>query len=746
MKQTKLTLLLIITSFICCRSAFTAENGEVSLVHSATRSFVIKTGAYVVSYKPSKSNDGWIVIGRNGVSNSVITTKLANGAEFNPTDIGDANVYGWIDPRKDSQILKSINATEMSDKIVVQFNSERRWAFMTSQLTAYKRYPGLLNWNVRIKAKSDKTFNVDPEPDCRFMTASLPESGGSYWGGTSDAPHDVIRYMTQRGPATGIAYFNDLSMKSSVFYLQDYTSLNDLYRLTGFANPFDYPSEGQAGSVKMGKPWHDFQDSLVNGVVQHAKPFASTVDSLWRFGYERPFGFRVPKGAEFTAVDTYLYLKPDPQKDSISVCKSFVETLASIYRYIKKPAIVETDWVGDVVPRLMKDLMREPNISHLNEKNQFPRAYVSYEHKDYQLWTLAQLLHPLIEYVKKYPQHKEAIEIKQHLEESLPLFYDKDFKGFNNNLPPLNQKMYFHSVYTFIPVMMIADIALLGNKDAKEMISGYRPRLLDMGRKTGYVFADMWLEDYSKQSGYYQFDETGAYVYLMMALYELSGNKDAEALDNAKAAAEKLLGRCMDLGWQVNITATGAVGCEKLYKVTGDTRYRDIAYIPLANTLRQAWLWECDYGVGEKTTTFWAFCGTPAATSSAEFETHRTRLHLKQYQELAKAHLTPEVNAMLSDSWQMGPMQSRFTLPPYMKAAGASKYIAAEGKYETDCGEIRYDQMIPLEDVRVGWCTDLEWWNNNAKLGVVGQEIYGAGGMIWYAVWQNLLESQKMTD
>jgi hypothetical protein len=53
--------------------------------------------------------------------------------------------------------------------------------------------------------------------------------------------------------------------------------------------------------------------------------------------------------------------------------------------------------------------------------------------------------------------------------------------------------------------------------------------------------------------------------------------------------------------------------------------------------------------------------------------------------------------------------------------------------------------MIPLEDFRVGWCTDLEWWNDNAKLGVVGQEIYGAGGMIWYAVWQDEINNRKQS-
>jgi hypothetical protein len=62
------------------------------------------------------------------------------------------------------------------------------------------------------------------------------------------------------------------------------------------------------------------------------------------------------------------------------------------------------------------------------------------------------------------------------------------------------------------------------------------------------------------------------------------------------------------------------------------------------------------------------------------------------------------------------------------------------GKSQTESGGIRRDQMIPLEDFRVGWGTDIEWWQNSAKPGVVGQEIYGAGGPIWYAVWQDELE------
>lgn len=139
-------------------------------------------------------------------------------------------------------------------------------------------------------------------------------------------------------------------------------------------------------------------------------------------------------------------------------------------------------------------------------------------------------------------------------------------------------------------------------------------------------------------------------MYLVMALYELSGGKDAECLEAAKAAAEKLCERCLDLTWEVNMIVVGAVACEQLYRATGDARYRDLAYIPLAGTLKEAWLWECDYGIGERTTTFRSFSGCPAAPTTAEFESHRVQLYFKDYAALAADYVAPNVRAMLDDA------------------------------------------------------------------------------------------------
>lgn len=732
---------ILFLSFVCTAQA---QDSKVTLIKSDDKSFELQTGQYILKYAPleAKIKEGWITITNKSAPDYAIATKLANGGNYNVTDAGagEKEAYGWKKSRKDSKIFRSLSINETSNLIEITIDSQRQWADFDSVITLYKDYPGLIHWKVTANVKADMSFAGEVDPDCFFMNMEKVEMGhdnlGLPYGQTST--HDTVRYMTQRGPAAGIVYFRDVPMDSLVFYFEDFSSLNDLYKLTGAENPYNYPADGNPGSVKLGKAQSWFQHAGDGTKLIKPKPFKHEVKPYHNFGYHRPFAYRIPKGKSIVVSDTYLYLKPSPKNstDNTVICRNFVEMLANVYKYIYKPPILRTDYANDVVPQLCEDILRPENHS-IHSGNFYPKAYVNYKHDGTQLWTVSQLLSPLIEYCKKYPQHKAPVELKKKLEKSLLTFYDEQYQGFNNGLPPLEQKTFFHTVYIFNPVVMVADIALQGNKDAEYMIKGFKPKLLEMGQKADYVFGNVWLEDPSKMDNYYQFDETGAFVYVMMVLYELSGNEDLTCLEAAKAAAEKLTDRCLDLGWEINMTAVGAIGCEKLYKATGDQHYRDIMYIPLAGTLQQAWLWECDYGFGEKATTFWALCGTPSAPSSAEYETHRARLHLKQLCKLTGDSLGQEITAMVNDAWRYGPTQSLFSLPPFIIKAGADKYIAKEGSLQTNCGDIRYDQMIPLEDFNAGWGTGLEWWNNNSKSGVVGQEIYGAGGPIWYAIWQD---------
>ena len=736
MTVNRLTFWIALCPLLCAVSFLQASDAAVVLVKSDAVSFVLQSGEYTASYAPleCEHTKGWITIARSGIDGPAIATKLANGAHLDVTDAGagEKQAYSWKQDRKDSRIFRDVRVAELEQAIEITIASSRQWADFRSTLTAYKDHPGLLHWKVTADAKTDKAFSGGVEPDCFFLTKG-PATVPSGVLGT----HDTVRYMTQRGPASGIVYFRDLPLDSLVFYFEDFSSLASLYRLTGADNPYDYPAPGNPGAVKLGEAESWFQQAGDGSRRVPPTAFPHDVKAYRNFGYHRPFAYRVPKGTSLVLSDTYLYLRPAPdaKQDNALVCRNFVEMLAGVYPHIDKPEKIATDWADDIVPKLCADIMRPGNFSMIGDKF-YPRAYVSYEHADAQLWTLAQLLCPLTEYVNRYPDRNAPAELKRKLESSLRSFYDEEYRGFHNNLPPIKPDMFFHTVYILNPAMMVADLALVGNKDARYMIEGFKDRLLKMGRTCDYVFGNVWLDDFSKMNSYYQFDATGAYIYVMMALHELSGSEDVRCLNAARAATERMGERCMDLGWQVNMTCAGAVGCEKLYQATGNERYRELMYIPLANTLQQAWLWECDYGIGEKTTTFWAFCGTPGAPSGAEYESHRARVHFRQLCSLCGSSLGREVTAIIHDAWRYGPTQSRFALPPILVDVGAEEFIAREGSGQTNCGQIRYDQMLPLEDVNAGWATDLEWWNNNSKPGVVGQEIYGAGGPIWYALWQ----------
>jgi hypothetical protein len=711
-----------------------SNTNAVEFTSKTEHSFELRSGEYRISYDVQKDRDGWILVSRAGCD-GVIGTKLAQGQSLDVTAAraGEGDIYQWeAGVRKDSCVFRSLECRQDENKVEIEIRSERQWAAFVSRLIAYRHHPGLLHWTVTATALQDKAFSGEATRDAQFVTGPITNDWQRH------TTHEVVRYAVQRGPGSPVVYFQDLPMKSLVFYFEDLTALNDLYRSTGCEVPFDYPVPGNPGKVGMGEAASWFQPAATpDGLRNPPKPFEAKVEAFSDFGYRRPDGFRIKKGASLVLGDTYLYLRPADKTNNASICRSYVEMMADVYGYILKPGQVQTDWRRKVVPQLARDVMRPENTTKYQDKYLLPKAYVGYEHDDMQLWTLLNLLHPLELYTKKFPEQKDARELRDRLSAALPLFWDKNLKWFGNNMAPCNPDMFMTSVYIFIPAHMLADLAMEGHQTAREMFLDARERYLAMGKACDYAFADVWLRDFSKQTVLYQFDATGEYIYLMMAYYNLSGGKDAEALVSAKAAAGKLEQRCMDLGWQVNMTAAGAVGCELLAKATGEQHYHEVAFIPLANTLLQAWLWEGDYGTGEHTTTFWAFCGCPGAPCSAEFEAHRTRLAFRQYLDVARKTVSPSIAGMLEDGWKRGMTQSRYSLPPLLAKAGAKSAMAAEGKRQTNCGEIRHDEMIPVEDVRAGWTTDLEWWQNNAKMGVVGQEIYGAGGPIWYALWQD---------
>ena len=246
----------------------------------------------------------------------------------------------------------------------------------------------------------DRAFSGEATPDAHFVTRS---SDGKQIVRTS---HEVIRYAVQRGPGNPVVYFQDLAMRSLVFYFEDLTSLSDLYRATGCDVPFDYPIAGNPGAVAMGPATHWFQAAAApDGSRLDPKPFEPKVEVYSEFGYRRPRAYRLRKGEQLVLGDTYLYLRPVSENenkiDNASVCRNYVEMLADVYQHIRKPPQIATDWRRDVVPQLVRDVQRPENTTRFRGEFTIPKAYVGYEHDDTQLWTVLNLLHPLELYTKQ---------------------------------------------------------------------------------------------------------------------------------------------------------------------------------------------------------------------------------------------------------------------------------------------------------------------------------------------------------
>ena len=80
-----------------------------------------------------------------------------------------------------------------------------------------------------------------------------------------------------------------------------------------------------------------------------------------------------------------------------------------------------------------------------------------------------------------------------------------------------------------------------------------------------------------------------------MLLYHRFTGK-AEYLEEARAAADRLLGMGFEFPYEFATTALAPLALLRLYKLTGDQRYLEGITIPIAAILRHTWLFNPDYG------------------------------------------------------------------------------------------------------------------------------------------------------
>lgn len=420
----------------------------------------------------------------------------------------------------------------------------------------------------------------------------------------------------------------------------------------------------------------------------------------------------LPANQGITLYDSYLALAPDEPSDENEQFTRFLQGLGATYDLIAKPVDEQQDW-RDLAEKTIRDL-DNPEASVTIDGKRYLRAYISDTRQSAELITQLDVLTGLRRYERAF---NVVLPLADQLSSILPDFYAEDYGMMVNGGPiQLGLPTKFDSWYEMGHHLKLAELALLGDATAKELILKSAPTLIEWGQAVDYRF-HQFVTPKTWQGTGREPDVAGCYAYTMLLLHELTNEQ--QYLDEAKAALEQIAGNGFKLAYETHITAQSIAAGARMYTLTNDEQYLNVVNAALANVLRLTWLWESDYGAATAYRTFWGLGPTQASGVSTPKEQYEAWIYIREAHNLLRGKIDPDIEKLLAEFVRQVPQSSAYSLPPLLPPGAAS---ANPGAYPT----VKRNDLslyIPLEDVREGF----------GLSGVIGQEVYGAGMAPTYA-------------
>lgn len=574
---------------------------------------------------------------------------------------------------KKLDLLYSVTSVRHSGSTYV-LKGRSSWASFTISIDLPSATPGLLHFKLALALRK-----VPPEPQRGVPDVQL-----------THAPAASLKEYAPAPPIAGSSVlFSSPSLGSSMLYLADLTSLGPYFDRTrsGATQPnFAYPKAGDKGSLV---------GATGDGYFGYLVP-PSSLDTL-------------PHGKSTPVVDSYLYLVPNIPGDETAMADTYLKTLGAVYAALPKPSLPPADWKS-LAAKQAKDLADPANWVTVNG-TRFLRSYVSDTRSDPELITQAGVLAGVKAYESRFQQ---SLPLDTALEDALPAFYDPEFHTITNHVghsPDASDESWY-----FVDNMIsLLQSAQLGSAIAKTLLLDSTPGVMALAHNNNYEFPqNFFYRDFKGQGTGLQPDVAGGYAWLMLGLYDLT--KKNRYLDEAKAAIAHVVGKGFDLSYETFMTAYAAAAAQRLYKMTGEAAYRGYALLALANLFHATRLWDCTYGFCQKGSGYHTYFGLnplPWSDYIAMLEQYEAWLGLRDYLRYAQnepAYVTDLVNGFVTYS----ALTMRYALPPLLPT-GAATGTPAE---YPNVPKNELGWSIPLEDLREGEATS----------GVIGQEIYGAGG------------------
>lgn len=500
-------------------------------------------------------------------------------------------------------------------------------------------------------------------------------------------------HADQMGSRSGNLFFSlETPETGSVFYFQNLTALNK----------YCADTETSAGDL-VGGSWPEIGMKLPVTAVD--KPLKA--------------------GEEYILSDAFVLLSDEIPEDNYQMSQQYLNHLADIYVHLPKPETQYHDW-PDFLHKGLNDLQNHKGCWQFADGRSYLNAYVSdYKTPPESMVQLAVLL-PLLDYDKwSGEDHHPVIET---LRNGLENFYDEELRTVVRWLPAKEKDLdwseeqkqpeVMDSWYLHHPLLNLSRMARDGDEIAKKLVVDSMDYVIKVAHHFDYewpVFYKMATLEVLKQETQKgkggEKDVPGAYAHLMIQVWQLTGEK--KYFNEAVKAAKKLDGLGFDIFYQANNTAFSAGALLRLYKETNDKTFLDLSYLCIASIIKNAQLWEADYGNAKHYPTFFAVYPLKDAPYTAAYEEQEVFSALHTFLDEADdvEGILPSVKLLVAECLKCIINRVSYYYPPRLP-----REVLAEKK-DVKTGEIDPNLWIAIEDLQDGW----------NQSGQVGQEVYGAG-------------------
>ena len=254
----------------------------------------------------------------------------------------------------------------------------------------------------------------------------------------------------------------------------------------------------------------------------------------------------------------------------------------------------------------------------------------------------------------------------------------------------------------------------MGYKDVADLAKKSRASLVDFAKTVNYRFPQFYKFKEWNGTGS-EPDAAGGYALYMIRLAGLYKEKQERNLciEEAMNSVHSFSGYGFNFSYETHMTAAAALAAAYLAEYTGNNKWFDYAYGPIANLVRLFWLYEADYGKAKAAMTFFGLSPTQRAAAITPKEQYEAWIYISEFLKIAHGKVDLTVEKLAVEFCYYTLLTLKDSLPPFLPAGIITEYPSA---YET-VKRNRLDIYIPIEDMHNGW----DVW------GAIGQEVYGAG-------------------